>query len=266
MKIAVLLSGQMRGWKIAAESQRHFWTAPHNMNHSVDFFTHTYDYSQDRTGVSKPYDYRTISEEEHQEMIEFYKPINSVMESKKSSDFYSSDHWCSLFYSFVQSLKLKMKYEIENDFKYDLVVKSRFDLVFDPTFFFHLPYIMDNVIYTTQGGPMETEHNIFNIGDIVFYGKSLAMDNLINIYAYRNFLIRKYDSKSGLYTKKQSGVHRLGPGTLMHEYFRDYGITPSVWSRWQETIIKKGHPENLDLFLKEDFDKMEKYFRDWYEN
>ena len=265
MRIAVILSGQMRGWKVAAENQRHFWTSGYNGTLQVDFFTHTYSYSQDRTGVSKPYITRKISKKEHQEMLDFYNPKDSIFENKSINDFWGNDHWSSLFFSFVQSLKLKIKYELLNNFKYDLVIKSRFDLVFSPTFFFHLPYLMDNVIYTTQGGPMETEHNIFNLGDIVFYGKSLAMDKLINLYSYRSFLIREYKIKTGLYKKKQSGVHRLGPGTLMHEYFRDYGITPVVWNRWQETIIKLGHPENLDLFQKEDFDKMEKYFRDWYE-
>jgi hypothetical protein len=34
--------------------------------------------------------------------------------------------------------------------------------------------------------------------------------------------------------------------------------------RYQETLIKLGCPENLDLLKVGDFRKMEKYFREWY--
>ena len=60
----------------------------------------------------------------------------------------------------------------------------------------------------------------------------------------------------------------IGPGVLMHEYLREYGITPvstlGYHGRYMETIIKLGCPEDLDLLDTREFQKMEKYFRDWY--
>lgn len=266
MKIAVLLSGQMRDWKACSFNQKFFWTTAVEEDIEVDYFIHTWDYSQDRTGVTKPYITREIYTEEYEEFVDFYKPKKHYIDSKTTEYFYGNDHWSSLFYSFVQTLKFKMEYEKVNNFKYDVVVKSRPDIVFDPTYHFRIPVLFNNAVYTTHGGPMEMEYGLFNFNDIIFLGNSQSMDLLINIYHYRQFLIREFENKAGLYEKKESGVHRLGPGVLMHEYFREYGITPFFNMGWQETIVKMGHPEGLDLFKKEEFDRMEKYFRDWYLN
>ena len=49
---------------------------------------------------------------------------------------------------------LKREYEIENDFEYDLVIKTRPDVVFDPIYFFSWEPLEDNVLFATQGGIM----------------------------------------------------------------------------------------------------------------
>lgn len=264
MRVAVLLSGQMRDWKAGSHNHKFFWTTAVQDDLEVDYFIHTWDYSQDRTGVSKPYETRIITPEEYEEYVEFYNPIKHVIDSKTTEYFYGNDHWSSLFYSFVQTLKFKLEYERENNFKYDVVVKSRPDIIFDPHYHFRVPVLFDNTVYSTHGGPMELEYGSFNFNDCVFLGNSQSMDLLINLYHYRQFMIREFDNNIGIHTKRKTGVYRLGPGVLMHEYFREYGITPYFGMGWQETIIKLGHPQGLNLFVKEEFDQMEKYFRDWY--
>jgi len=159
-------------------------------------------------------------------------------------------------YLFSNAVRLKQEYELENNFKYDVVVKTRPDVVFNPKRTFHIPRLDDGVIFTTHGGIMEMEFNMYNIRDIVFLGNSYTMDLLINLYAYRQYMLHKAD-------KNIYNVHPLGPGTLMHEYMRDYGITPIFGMGFFETLLKEGCPENLDLFCEEDFAKMEKYFQEW---
>lgn len=266
MRIAVLLSGQVRDWMVCRDNQKFFWTSCTQKDPQVDYFIHTWDYSQDRTGVTKPYQNRNISEQEFKEILDFYQPKKYIIESKPSKDVFYDDHWCNLFYSFVKSLQFKREYELENNFKYDVVVKSRFDLAFDPRYHFRIPVLFNNCLYTTHGGPMEMECGMFNFNDCVFLGNSYSMDLLINIYHYRQFLIRTFELKDSLTDNRNRPGHPYGPGTLMHEYFRDYGITPMFNMGWQETIIKAGHPEGLNLFKPEEFDIMEKYFRDWYLN
>lgn len=257
MRIAVCISGQLRNWSMGYHNQKWFWSAPNIPNCEVDYFAHTWTYSWDREGVSLPYKKRDVSKEEFDEFLKAFDIKKSILDDKPQEYFYGNDHWSGLFYSFSQSLRLKQEYELENNFKYDVVVKTRPDVVFNPKRTFHIPRLDDGVIFTTHGGIMEMEFNMYNISDIVFLGNSYTMDLLINLYAYRQYMLHKAD-------KNIYNVHPLGPGTLMHEYMRDYGITPIFGMGFFETLLKEGCPENLDLFNEEDFAKMEKYFQEWY--
>jgi hypothetical protein len=265
MKIAVCMSGQLRGWDIAKENQKWFWSTS---NEEVDYFIHTWNYSGDRKGVSQEYEWRDVSKKEFKEIVEWYDFKKSIYDTKEQKYFYGDDHWSALFYSFAQSIMLKRQYEIDNDFEYDLVIKSRPDIVFDPKRHFTYEFLDDNTIHTTQGGNMPHEFNMFNINDICFYSNSYTMDMLVNLYFHRQKVI---NGNSG-YNMEEGDLnfHPLGPGTLIHEYCRDYGITAlptfGKHGHWQETIIKLGCPEDLDLLDTVEFQKMEKYFRDWYGN
>jgi hypothetical protein len=168
-----------------------------------------------------------------------------------------------LFYSLAQSIKLKREYEIENDFEYDLVIKTRPDVVFDPMYFFSWEPLEHNVLFTTQGGIMEHEFYMYNANDMVFYGTSYTMDLMMSMYFYRQKVLEGRE----LFDRKLF-VGPVGPGVLMQEYFREYGITAQTIQpnrhTFIETLVKLGCPQDLDLFQHNDFHKMEKYFRDWY--
>lgn len=258
MRVAVCLSGQLRNWKIGRDSQKWFWgTANHDIV-EVDYFAHTWNYSMDRKGVSQPYEEREVTLAEYQEFKKFFDLKESKLDDLRTDHFLGNDHWSSLFYSLSQSLLMKRRYELDNNFEYDIVVKSRPDVCFNPRHWFKSPHkLYNNTLYTTHGGEMEMEFNMFNFNDCVFLGNSYTMDLLPNLYFYRQF---------GINTKvnKTENIHPLGPGTLMHNFFRDYGITPMFDLGWNETLLKEGCPEGLNLFEEEDFDKMEHYFREWY--
>jgi len=256
MRIAICLSGQLRNWELAYKNQIAFWGKG---GHEVDYFIHTWNYSADRTSISKPYVHRDIETDEYNRFVEIYNPKKSIIDDKTQEFFYKNDHWSSLFYGFSQSVLLKREYEIENEFEYDIVIKSRPDVVFNPHAMPPYNSIDDNVLYSTHGGKMEHEFNMFNINDCVFLSNSYTMDLMMNIYFYRQQKInntipnyRNYDI--------------MGPGTLMHEFCRDYGITPITDVGFYETLIKDGCPKDLDLQNPEEWAIMEKYFRNWYLN
>lgn len=259
MRVAICLSGQLRQWEAAMHNQLWFWSTLSLDNLEIDYFIHTWTYSWDREGVSLPYEERSVTEEEFEKLKEFYKPKYAKIDNKRQPYFLNNDHWSSLFYSLAESIQLKRKYELENNFEYDLVVKSRPDVVFHPkdSAHIHLASVQDGRLFTTHGGRMDMEFNMFNFNDCVFYGNSFTMDLLVNLYFYRQLLINPRVTKN-------YNVHPLGPGTLMHEFFRDYGITPHFDSKWKETLIKAGCPEGLNLFDVEDFTKMREYFLEWY--
>jgi hypothetical protein len=135
-------------------------------------------------------------------------------------------------------------------------------VVFNPNMGFNTEYLEDNMLYTTHGGNMIHEFNMFNINDCVFYSNSYTMDILSNVYFYRQKVI---NVKSG-YDKLN--FHPLGPGVLLAEYCREYGIVfqslKGTRGRFQETLLKLGCPVNIDLLNPKEFHKMEKYFRRWY--
>ena len=260
MKIAVCLSGQLRQWEMAKENQKWFWETS---GVEIDYFIHTWDYSGDREGVSQPYITRDVSRKEFDKLVDWYKPKGCMFDDRKQDFFYANDHWSSLFYSMAQSMMLKRQYEIDNDFEYDLVVKTRPDVVFDPRYHFSWEPLEDNILFATQGGLMESEFHMFNTNDMVFYGKSYTMDLVIPMYFYRQKML---DQRNLFKDKLFTGS--MGPGVLMQEYFRDYGITTQSIqpnrSTFIETLVKLGCPQDLNLMDHNEFHKMEKYFRDWY--
>lgn len=256
MRIAVCLSGQLRGWEIGWNNQKWFWSTAFENKAQVDYFAHTWTYSTDRAGVTQPYVTRDVSVEEFRKFASLFATKKSLLDATPQKTFYSNDHWTGLFYSFVKSLLLKREYERKHNFEYDVVIKSRPDVVFNPDLLCTLPHILeDSVIYTTHGGSMSMEFNMQNFNDCVFLSNSYTMDMLINTMHYRQQKIRV----------PEENVHTLGPGVLMHEYFRDYGITPRFNGLdWNEVLLKLGCPDDIDLFNSKDFSKMEKYFREWY--
>ena len=264
MKVAVCLSGQLRQWEIAKENQKWFWESCIGTEvKEIDYFIHTWNYSGDREGVLQPYITRDVSQEEFDKVVDWYKPKKYVLDDKKQDYFYESDHWSSLFYSMAQSIMLKREYEIENNFEYDVVIKSRPDVVFDPIYHFSWEHLENNILYTTHGGNMEHEFGMYNVNDCVFYSNSYTMDLVSQMYSYRQKML---DERNMFEDKLFTGS--IGPGVLMQEYFREYGITSqSIQAcryNFVETLVKLGCPEDLDLFNHNEFHKMEKYFRDWY--
>jgi len=261
MKIAVCLSGQLRQWEIAKENQKWFWSS--GPSSQVDYFIHTWDYSGDREGVSQPYITRDVSRKEFDTLVDWYEPKGCMFDDRKQDFFYQNDHWSSLFYSMAHSIMLKREYEIENDFEYDIVIKSRPDVVFDPIYHFSWEHLENNLLYTTHGGIMEHEFGMFNVNDCVFYSNSYTMDLVLQMYSYRQKVL---DGRNIVKDKLFTGS--MLPGALMQEYFREYGITaqsiqPNSHS-FIETLVKMGCPQDLNLMEHNDFHKMEKYFRDWY--
>lgn len=115
MKKAISFSGQCRFIKEGYESLKRNL---HNFE-DYDIFIHAWD------GV--------LAKD-----CEIYKPKKIIIEPQKNIvpetvREYSQSHFVhfSMFYTMKESLKLKCIYEKENNFKYDLVIRTRFDISLD---------------------------------------------------------------------------------------------------------------------------------------
>ena len=107
---------------------------------------------------------------------------------------------------------MKRKYELKHNFEYDIVVKSRPDVVFNPKRYLRgLEHHCGIIIcIRTHGGEMGHEFGMFNIDDCVFYSNSYTMDGyeLICIqYRQKNLDCRF--NKEGLPDKETLSTQQL---------------------------------------------------------
>lgn len=258
MRVAVCLSGQLRNWRLGWSNQKWFFNNQQGINgnkFSVDYFAHTWNISQDRPKLSETYSERVVDREEFDEFVKSFEIKKALYDSKPITEFQHSEHWGALFYSFANSIMLKREYELENNFTYDLVIKSRPDIVFNPSMYVNPMTYDDGTLYSTHGGLMPSEFNMMNFNDCLFLANSRTMDKLINLFHYRMYKINI----------EVDNVHPMGPGVLMNEYFRDFGIFSKVGNLgFKETLLKEGCPRDVDMFNAEDFKRIDKYFMNWY--
>lgn len=92
----------------------------------------------------------------------------------------------NMLYSIMMANELKKQHEINNNFRYDLVIKTRFDLVFRPGIKFPDYPKFSRTIYSPHGSngyvPTDMEHT--GINDVLFWGDSPSMDIVTNLYMY----------------------------------------------------------------------------------
>lgn len=140
MKIAICFSGQLRtGIRCADNFKKYIGKLWDN----CDFFIHTWDmnsYSSpgfsskayDAAGI-KPYELMPVNLDEVYNFAKIYKPKSMVCASFRQweeMDFRTS--FDPHLYSVRQANILKQNYENEMHFKYNFVVRTRPDMIFDP--------------------------------------------------------------------------------------------------------------------------------------
>jgi hypothetical protein len=189
----------------------------------VDFFIHTWDFNtiphykwdvnwsepdpHKRKKLLEPFNttYTSIKRSEIDEIISLINPKAYVVEGWDISknrevvmDYIATSQtldkhpikghlsWAgSQFYSILKSAFLKRKYEIENNFEYDLCIRCRFDLEFDDNIQmifardFEIP--KKRTIYSVHNRSLDGYP--FNaIGDIFYYSDSQTFDLLSSMY------------------------------------------------------------------------------------
>jgi hypothetical protein len=223
-KIAVCLSGQLRTVKYTIQSAVNFFKG----DHEYDFFCHAWDYNDYK--IKHPVNRSIVWKRENIENIdEYYQLINQSLSPKKlviNDNSYLDKQkrrfgWDSMMYSAMLANHFKKEYEIENNFRYDYVIKTRYDLVYKPfkTFaldsrFTHFDFIKELDLFVCHAGRMLYEYMRVNFSDVIFYGSSIAMDIASDLYWYMyasNFF-------------KLDDCNHLGPGTHMSRFVSTNGL------------------------------------------
>lgn len=225
MRIAVCLSGQPRTIEYAKKSILSFFED--RTNDTFDFFCHAWDYNTWKVvSVSNSVVYSKAPEPVDTDwLIEQLECFNPVVYEIQNSDVitknekYRNIGWASLFYSAMKANHLKRLHEMKNNFRYDLVVRGRFDMIFYPYHQFNYEFshkIKNRVLYHPHASRMKPEYNLINASDPFFYGDSWAMDIISDMP--RNLVM------ANLYNQRFDNYRFTGPGTLMSEVCKSRNI------------------------------------------
>lgn len=216
MRVAVCLSGQPRTLQYCYKSLLRYFEG-------ADFFCHAWNYNDykvknDSTEGKIDWRRENMTIEEVEDNIALFSPKNFLVETV---DALGTERfpWDSMMYSALIANNLKKNWEIEHNFSYDIVIKARYDIVFNPTRTFKLNerinhpnyphlYWKNHDLFTAHDGRMTMEFLKINISDVMMYGSSPAMDIVSDLYWHikRESQNKKYDAKL------------LGPGTWMSDY------------------------------------------------
>jgi hypothetical protein len=249
MKIAVCLSGQPRSVKYTIPSISKYFTSS---DYTVDFFCHSWDYNTWKykgNTIVHTSDEKITIDELYSDLLKL-SPKQVLIESKEKLP--SEGPWHSLFYSMMMANNLKKQYEISKNFRYDIVVKTRYDLIYSPLRVFVPETLKDkHDILTTHADRMKLEYNKINVSDVFFYGSSGAMDIVTDAYRYVKQLYKKLDD-----------YENLGPGVLIGEYCSKYNIQVSKLSdSFPEVFYRK---ESIPLDPVVDYERIHENSRRYY--
>jgi len=216
MKIAVCFSGQLRSWRECSESLALFFDEIKNEPRfngevEIDFFVHTWDVETLPPHVwhtPKVDPYRAMNhripvvEGEIADMLTFLSPKKYVIdnltvndtrldflnnESKKYGNEISVLGWTGPhLYGVMRSGQLKLDYEIENNFQYDVCMKLRFDMRINT---WDKRQIIENITLPLKDKTIYSIHSynldkfpFDNIGDIFYMSDSDTYNILSTFY------------------------------------------------------------------------------------
>lgn len=200
MKIALCLSGQPRFIKIGYKFIKKYLLDP-NTKDEIDIFLHAW-YNPEDVGKSynsaQPYPYGYVGHVEQDTdkfLIDKFNPKGFLIEPQIDFKEYSknfSEHptakkdiMSSIFYSFYKSNDLKKQYEKENNFIYDLVIRTRYDLAYhSPIIFSEHPQALEKVAVLKNYQEDQDAFNCINkpMPDIFSFSNSKNMDIFCNVF------------------------------------------------------------------------------------
>jgi len=259
MKIAVCLSGQPRSIEDCVHGLRLFFRD--SDQHTFDFFCHSWDYNtwkvkKDRQiGFS---DVEYVDKDWLKNQIQRFNPIDYKIDSREviySHDVYKDIQWASLFYSAMISNHLKRQHEIKNNFRYDCVVRTRFDVIFRPGFKFTPLEILDRTLYHPHVERARFEFSYLNASDTYFYGDSWGMDIASDVF--------RYIERDCVNMHRLDDAEFLGPGALISKYCREYNVQNLFDRRFGTEIIFRKEMSGKNSV--KDFDEILKTHLSYYE-
>ena len=224
IRVAVCLSGEPRTWAASYKNILEFFNVTKTIDGEaveVDYFIHTWRGNSWREGSE--WNFETLSRDAVEPIGDVYKAKAFVNQPPK---FRTTAIYGALFESQRRSFMLKRDYELEHGFEYDVVVKARLDIVYEPGRKFNVHKPMMFSAYTTEYPfRMPREYNASNFSEVLFYGDSPTMDLIgdTHIHALRDCSWSVYHARTD--TMRENIHMKYGPGAYMSFYMGQIGIS-----------------------------------------
>lgn len=266
IRIAVCFSGQARFWKECVDNIKFFFGSTHNPEFNnipivVDFFIHTWDTNTWRYPKTDHSIFHNVKHDDGSSIAAAYEPKGFQVEQWEQPLFPRA--WDSMFYSFAKSLMLKRNYELQHNFQYDVVVKARLDVVYNPRLRFPLQRITPKTCYTCNIDKFPLEFNYNNFDDVIFYGDSPTMDLVGDLYhsykqAHSSDQLDENTAKLNL-----DPTSCYGPGCLLYDHMISMGIHPEKRPNIDYAVMRStAAAHRLDALT--DYDIVKQTWIDWY--
>jgi hypothetical protein len=182
MRIAVCFSGQVR---TGVENYQNIREVLGELYDSCDFFIHTWNFCSYKTYNLSNIAKKPVTEpsEKFEAIRQLYSPKKMVVDGKHIGYQTTEEYGIqALWHSFWKSVELKKQYELENNFKYDYVLKLRMDLILNR----HTSFELLQEILTIENNQFKTNQwfspdpiifkNVPLSTDVFFISKSKEMD------------------------------------------------------------------------------------------
>ena len=272
-KVAVCFSGQLRTWEKCLDNALSFFEGDNE--HEYDFFYHSWDQSEPRI----KYDNFQIApvvldRDVFDKLNGFLKPkkfeISSPLSPGGNGSPYSlNNRWVHLFYSLRKSIEQKELYEQETGVKYDLLVKTRFDIVFRPgTKFNVLSHLNDyGFVYFSHFDRPDFENFNVNLRDIFFFGDNVTITTLAHQSYLYSLKISRLKVFKDQFNEQDELERAIGPGVIMNRACEQMNFKYQMFDLelTDEVIVRENYtgPKVMD---DESYENAKNIHFDFYEN
>ena len=228
-RVAICWSGQLRTGLRAVPYLLRFFEDIKN----VDHFYHSWDDGQ--------------PQEDWDKLNEMLNPVASFVETP-----WKHRGFCgNMLHSIQQSNRLKRTHELNKKFRYDIVIKCRFDLLVPIHKRWKYFDVVDRSIYYSIGnnGLVLTDFATHGFSDLIYWGNSHAMDIISDSYRYYNWKLmpKQLTCLTGGNIDPEDTMY--SPGTIMYQLGQRYNlrmiqIEPQLGETLWRTSVK-----DLDPYL-----------------
>jgi hypothetical protein len=240
MRIGLVLFGHLRSFRSAHDSYKSFLNILQQVG-DVDVFCHTWDIEESVTASwwkeHKPEDppSATVNAKEIEEK---YRPVKYIIEPSRHFDdsTYNVNSSIpvagilSMLYTQRKAFDLLKEYESQNGFLYDVVVKARYDLLFEVTPVFPLIVqrsAQEKCIFLPTSNPYE---QLGSFSDVFAVGHRQLMEEYFEFYP--NF-------PEALDAYQQMGYRQFLPELCLTLYLRQKGFLINELSELRIHILRK---------------------------